>query len=79
MRVAKGSTAETAGLKEAKVSRDGGIVAGDIIVAVEGKPVDSVGKLLAIFDDYKIGSTVRISVLRGRTKLDIPVALQSGV
>ena len=79
LRVAKGSTAETAGLKGAKVSRDGGIVAGDIIVAVEGKPVDSVGKLLAIFDDYKIGSTVRISVLRGRTKLDIPVALQSGV
>ena len=79
LRVAKGSTAEIAGLKGAKVSRDGGIVAGDIIVAVEGKPVDSVGKLLAIFDDYKIGSTVRISVLRGRTKLDIPVALQSGV
>ncbi len=79
LRVAKGSTAEVAGLKGAKVSRDGSIVPGDIIVAIEGKPVDSVEKLLASFDDYKVGSTIRISVLRGRTKLDISVALQPGV
>ena len=66
-------------IERAKESRDGGIVPGDIIVAVEGKPVDSVGKLLASFDDYKVGSTIRISVLGGRTKLDISVALQPGV
>ena len=56
-------------IERAKVSRDGSIVPGDIIVAVEGKPVDSVGKLLASFDDYKVGSTIRISVLRGADKI----------
>ena len=30
-------------IERAKVSRDDSIVPGDIIVAVEGKPVDSVG------------------------------------
>jgi S1-C subfamily serine protease len=39
LRVAKGSSAEAAGLNGAQVSRDGGIVPRDIIVAVEGKPV----------------------------------------
>lgn len=79
LRVAKGSTAEVAGLRGARFSRDGSIVPGDIIVAVEGKPIDSVGKLLAELDEYKVGDTIRLVVLRGRGRVEVSVALQPGV
>ena len=78
LRVAPGSAAASAGLKGARISRDGSIVPGDIIVAVEGKPVDSVAKLDARLDDFKVGDTVRVTVLRNGTKIDIPVSLEPG-
>lgn len=79
LRVTPGSAAEAAGFKGAAISRDGGIVPGDTIVAVGGKPIDSVGKLLAVLDDYRVGDTVAITVLRDGRKVDVPVTLQPGV
>lgn len=79
LRVAPGSVAEAAGLKGAMVSPEGNVVAGDIITAVDGKPVDSVAKLLARLDDHRVGETVRIEVLRGSGKAEISVVLQPGV
>lgn len=73
------SAAEAAGLKGATISRDGAIVPGDTIVAVEGKPVDSVGKLLARLDDYEVGDTVKLTVLRDSKKVEVRVTLKSGV
>jgi len=77
--VAPGSAAEAAGLKGATISRDGAIVPGDTIVAVEGKPVDSVGRLLARLDDYQVGDTVKLTVLRDGKKVDVRVTLKAGV
>ena len=51
---------------------------GDIIVAVEGKRTDSVGKLLGRLDDFKVGDTVRLTVLRAGAKVEVPVRLQPG-
>jgi len=79
LRVMPGSAAQAAGLKGATVSRDGGIVPGDTIVALNGKPVDSVSKLLAALDDYQVGDTVKVSVLREGRKVEVPVVLQPGV
>ena len=78
LRVAPNSAAAAAGLKGATISRDGTVVPGDIIVAVEGKRIDSVGKLLGRLDDFKIGDTVRLTVLRAGTKVEVPVRLQPG-
>jgi len=78
LRVTPGSAAAAAGLKGATISRDGGIVPGDSIVAVNGQPVDSVGKLLARLDDFQVGDTVKVSVLREGRKLEVPVNLQPG-
>jgi S1-C subfamily serine protease len=78
LRVSPGSAAESAGLKGATVSRDGGIVPGDTIIAIGGKPVDGVGKLLSTLDDHKVGEVVKITVLRDGKKVDIDVALQPG-
>ncbi len=78
LRISPGSAAEAAGLKGATVSRDGGIVPGDTIVAIAGKPVDGVGKLLSTLDDHKVGDVVKVTVLREGKKVDVDVALQPG-
>lgn len=79
LHVTPGSAAEAAGLRGATISRDGAIVPGDTIVAVEGKPVDSVGRLLARLDDYEVGSTVKLTVLRDGKTVDVRVTLRAGV
>jgi S1-C subfamily serine protease len=79
LRVTPGSAAEAAGLIGATISRDGGIVPGDSIVAINDQPVDSVAKLLSRLDEFKIGDQVKISVLRDGAKLDLTVTLQPGV
>ena len=79
LRVAQGSAAEAAGLKGATLSRDGGIVPGDIITAVAGKPVDGTGKLLSTLDDFKVGDTIKVTVLRAGQTVELPVTLQPGV
>jgi S1-C subfamily serine protease len=76
--VTPGSAAAAAGLKGASVTRDGTVVPGDIIVAVQGKPVDSVGRLFARLDDFKVGDTVTLTILRQEKRVDVAVTLQPG-
>jgi S1-C subfamily serine protease len=78
LRVAPGSAAEAAGLKGAALTRDGGIVPGDTIIEVDGKPVDSVGKLLRL-DDYQVPDVVKLTAMREGKKRELPVTLQPGV
>jgi S1-C subfamily serine protease len=72
-----GSAAEEAGLRGAKIERDGGIVPGDIIVAVDGKPVDTVAKLVARLDEKKGGDTVKLTVLRDGKQTELGAKLKS--
>jgi S1-C subfamily serine protease len=78
LRVQESSAAAAAGLQGATVTPSGGLVPGDVITAIEGKPVDSVGKLLARLDDFKVGDTVRIRVLREGKTREVAVTLQPG-
>jgi S1-C subfamily serine protease len=47
-------------------------------VSINGKRVDSVGRLLVTVDDYRVGDTVRLGVQRAGKVIEIPVALQAG-
>ncbi|MBI3480432.1 MAG: trypsin-like peptidase domain-containing protein [Nitrosomonadales bacterium] len=78
LRVQPGTSAGAAGLKGIVQTNKGEIVPGDIITAIEGKPVDSVGKLVALLDDYKVGDKVKLSVLRQGKTREVQVILQSG-
>ncbi len=78
LRVAPGSSAAKAGLTGINISRSGEVVPGDIITAIDGKPVDSVGKLLSRLDDYRVGDTVRVTVLRKGKSTELKVTLQPG-
>ncbi len=78
LRVAPESAAARAGLAGATITPDGAVVPGDVIVAVEGKPVDSVGRLLARLDDFKVGDTIAVTVQRDGRRRDVRVTLQPG-
>jgi len=78
LQISPDSAAERAGLKGAMVSPNGELVPGDVITAVDGKPVDTVSKLLARLDDHAVGDTVKVTVLREGRTLDIAVTLQPG-
>jgi S1-C subfamily serine protease len=77
LRVTAGSAAERAGLRGARAAADGSIVAGDIIVAVDDTPVDSVARLLSRLDDRQVGQTVRLTVLRDGQRTEVNVRLQA--
>ena len=77
LRVHPGSAAEKAGLKGVTVTNQG-MTLGDILVAVNGKDVYSVQKLLARLDDHKVGDVVQLTVMHQGEKRDLTVALQPG-
>jgi len=78
LKVAQGSPAAAAGLRPAQVSQDGGIVLGDVITAVDDKPVDGVPRLLARLDERKVGDTVQLTVRREGKDLKVAVKLWAG-
>ena len=56
-------------------------MANDVIVAIDGKLVDSVDKLYSRIDNYKVGDTVKLTVRRygmQGEEIEVPVTLQSG-
>jgi S1-C subfamily serine protease len=77
LRVTPGSPAARAGLKGSRVDRDGSLTPGDIITAVQGKPVETIPKLLARLDDFKVGETVTINILRDGKKQQYSIQLQA--
>ncbi len=79
LQVSPGSAADKAGLKGAILTRSGRIIPNDVIVAVQGKSIHSVSKLFALIDDFKVGDTVQLSVMRDGQTQEIEVVLQPGV
>jgi S1-C subfamily serine protease len=73
--VEPGSGAEAAGLKPFGVDRDGDIVPGDVILAIDGRSIDSVAELLSVLDDYSIGDRVTLQVWRSGRRLTLEATL----
>jgi len=74
--VEEGSGAADAGLRPTKRARDGGIILGDIITAIDGEPVTDANDLYLILDEHTAGDTVTVTIRRGQEELDAEVALQ---
>ncbi len=78
LRVTPGSAAEKAGLQGVKVGDGGTVAPGDVILAVAGKPVTTVGGLVGRLDDFKVGETVPLDVRRNGSTVKVEVTLQPG-
>jgi len=74
-RVDRGTGAEKAGLQGIRRAAFGRVQLGDIILTVDGQPVTSSGGLLVALEGKKAGQTVRVGVLRGDRKVEVPVEL----
>jgi S1-C subfamily serine protease len=77
----RGSAAQQAGLLPIRRSAEGGILLGDVIVAIDGQPVEKVEDLFDAFEQHSVGDRVKLTVIRGaRTRgeevLEIVATLQ---
>ncbi len=78
LRLGRGSAAAKAGLRAPHRDSEGRLVPGDIVVAIDGKKVDSVARFLARLDDYQVGDTVTLDILRDGKSIKVPVTLETG-
>lgn len=63
-RVERGGAASSAGLKSTRRTSDGDIQWGDLIVAVDGKPVETVDDFLTALERHSVGEQVKLTVTR---------------
>lgn len=73
--VAPGSSAADAGLRPFRRSSTGGVIAGDLIVAVDKEPVAALEALLEQFERHQPGDVVTLTVLRQGRTVDLKVRL----
>jgi S1-C subfamily serine protease len=76
LEVTPGSNAETAGLRATVRDERGRLVLGDIIVAVDGKPVRNAGELLLSLEQRDAGDRVELTVRRKDKEREVKVVLQ---
>ncbi|CAL5031655.1 unnamed protein product [Urochloa decumbens] len=76
LKVPGGSAAAKAGLAPTGRGFAGNIILGDIIVAVDGKPVKGKSDLLRVLDDYGVGDQVTLTVRRGAETLEVTLPLE---
>jgi S1-C subfamily serine protease len=75
LQVAPGSPAERAGLRPAQMRVAGRVDLGDVIVALDGKPIETFGALVAELDEHDFGDRITLTVLRGKERRDVPLTL----
>lgn len=76
--VMPGSAAERAGFIPLKqTGRRGENRPGDVIIRVNGNPVPDFVTYQNIIEDYKVGDTITVTVLRDGQELDVKVTLES--
>lgn len=68
------------GLLVVQVAPDGpaekaGLLVGDVIIGVDGRPVDDLDDLLGILGGERIGTTTQVRVVRGGTLAEVPVTI----
>jgi len=73
--VERGTGADRAGLRGLRRDAFGRVQLGDVILSVDGERIASEGDLLVALENKKPGDTVRVGVLRGNRRLEVPVQL----
>ena len=64
-RVKRGGAAAQAGLRETRRNPGDDPRWGDLIVAVDGKPIETLEELLTELEKHSIGDQVKLTIMRG--------------
>jgi S1-C subfamily serine protease len=75
--VAPKGAAAKAGIRPTRRESSGRVRLGDIIVAVDGKKVESSNDLFLTLEKYKVGDTVSVSLLRDGKTIQVKVVLEA--
>jgi S1-C subfamily serine protease len=79
VQVVPGGSAERAGLRggteRAYLGNMPIMIGGDLITAIDGQDVQSQQDLSQIMNSHRAGDTVRVTIYRGKRKMDVTVAL----
>lgn len=76
--VVPGSPADRQGLRGTSRENSGRIILGDIIIAIDGRPIKRTADLFRELEKYDAGDTVTLQVIRNRSKVDVRVQLAPG-
>ena len=71
------SSAARAGLKPTRRDRRGRLALGDIITAIDGKPVKSAADVQLILEEHQVGDEVELTFVRNRAAQTVRLALQT--
>ena len=74
--VVPGSGAEKAGMRASRRTR-GDIILGDLITAIESRPVATINDVHTILENYRVGDVVAVTVVRGDGEEELKVRLSS--
>ncbi len=77
MKVLAGSAAAKAGLQGTRQDQSGQIRVGDIIVAIDGKPVNEGRDVFTILEKLHVGDTVVVALVRDGQQQEAKVTLQA--
>lgn len=76
LQVQPNSPAAQVGIRGTQITANDDLILGDIIQAIDGKPVGNTNDLNSILDNYALNSKVRVSLLRGgKQALEVDVVL----
>ena len=79
VQVVPGGAAEQAGLhggtERAYLGNVPIMLGGDLIVAIDGEKVEDGQGLAEIMNNHRAGDTVKVTIYRGKKKMDVSVAL----
>ncbi len=76
-KISRGGAADRAGLRGVRETFGGRIELGDVLVAVDGKAVESVDDLMDVMEQHKVGDQVTIEYLRANRRQQVTVTLQA--
>jgi len=76
--VTNGGAAERAGLRAAAAGNPSGALppGGDVVTAIDGKPVNTIEQLARTIDGYNVGDRVKMNVVRDGRPLELTATLQ---
>ncbi len=76
-KVSRGGSADRAGLRGARETQAGRIELGDIVVAIDGKPVETIDNMMDLMEAHKVGDQVTLDIIRANKRQQLSLTLQA--